>query len=136
MSPPATLYLAVGLGGLLGSVTRALVSLGLLALLGSGFPWGTLAVNGVGSFLIGLYATLTGTGGCIRTPTARREFVLSGFCGGFTTFSFFSLELVLMVTQGDPRLAGTYLAASLALWGVAVVLGWRLGLRLNRLRAP
>ena len=59
MKTQTRLLLAVGLGAMLGSIARSLVSVGLLHLLGPGFGWGTLAVNVAGSLLIGLYATLT-----------------------------------------------------------------------------
>ena len=132
MNARARLYLAVGLGGMLGSVARALVSLGLLALAGPAFPWGTLAVNVAGSFLIGLYAATSEPGGRFAAPEARRQFVLAGFCGGFTTFSIFSLETLLMLERGAAGLALANLAGSLILWLAAVWAGWHLGQRLNR----
>jgi len=134
MTMPGKLYLAVGLGAMLGSVARALVSLGLLQLLGPGFPWGTLAVNVLGSLLIGLYATLSEPGGRIFASPARRQFVLAGFCGGFTTFSIFSLETLLMVERGAPALALVNIVGSVLLWLLAVSLGYRIGMHLNRLK--
>ena len=134
MTAGGRLYLAVGLGGMLGSVARSLVSVGLLQLMGPAFPWGTLAVNVLGSFLIGLYATLTEPGGRLFASPAQRQFVLAGFCGGFTTFSIFSLETVLLFQQGALARAALYLGLSLLLWLVAVWIGYRLGLRLNRLK--
>ncbi len=134
MTAQRRLYLAVGLGGMLGAVARALVSVGLLGLLGPGFAWGTLAVNVLGSFLIGLYATLTEPGGRVFASPAQRQFVLAGFCGGFTTFSIFSLETVLLAEQGAPALAALKVGVSALLWLLAVWIGARLGQRLNRLK--
>lgn len=128
------LYLAVGLGGMLGSVARALVSMGFVHLLGPGSVWGTLTVNVVGSFLIGLYATLTEPGGRIFTSPARRQFVLAGFCGGFTTFSIFSLEILLLAQQGALARAAFTLGVSVLLWLLAVWTGYRIGRRLNQLK--
>jgi fluoride exporter len=134
MTAGQRLYLAIGLGGMLGSVARGLVSLGFLHLMGSGLAWGTLAVNVAGSFLIGLYATLTEPGGRISVSPARRQFVLAGFCGGFTTFSIFSLETFLLAQQGTVGLAALNLGASVVLWMLAVWIGYRIGLRLNGAR--
>ncbi len=134
MSAQRRLYLAVGLGGALGSVARSLVSVGLWHLLGPGFAWGTLAVNVAGSFLIGLYATLSEPGGRIFTSPARRQFVLAGFCGGFTTFSIFSLETLLLVERRAFGPAALNLGASVLLWLAAVWIGYRAGRRLNRLK--
>ena len=134
MTAQRRLYLAVGLGGMAGSLARGLVSVGLLHLLGPGFGWGTLAVNVAGSFLIGLYATLTEPGGRIFASPARRQFVLAGFCGGFTTFSIFSIETVLLVEQGALGLAALNVGGSVLLWLVAVWVGFRIGRRLNRLK--
>lgn len=134
MRAQTRLYLAVGFGGLLGSVARSLVSIGLLHLLGPGFAWGTLAVNVAGSFLIGLYATLTEPGGRIFASPAQRQFVLAGFCGGFTTFSIFSLETVFLVERGAFDLAMLNVGASILSWLIAVWLGYRVGRHLNRLK--
>jgi CrcB protein len=134
MPPTARLYLAVGLGAALGSAARAAVSLGLVHWLGPGFPWGTLAVNVLGSFLIGLYATLTEPDGRLMASPAARQFVLAGFCGGFTTFSIFSLETLFMVEAGAFGRAGLNVGVSVVLWLLAVWMGYRLGARLNRMR--
>lgn len=134
MSASARLYLAIGMGSMLGSLLRALVSLGLLQLLGPGFPWGTLAVNVLGSFLIGLYAALVEPGGRVRASLVQSQFVLAGFCGGFTTFSFFSLESLLLYSHGAYGLAALYLAVSVLLWLLAVWTGHRMGRGINRRR--
>ncbi|MCC5968493.1 MAG: fluoride efflux transporter CrcB [Pararhodobacter sp.] len=130
----ARIYVAVALGSALGAVARYLGSLWLLQLTGPGFPWGTLAVNVVGSFLIGLYATLSGPDGRRLASPAERHFVMTGFCGGFTTFSIFSLETVLLLEQQDFFLAGLNLGLSVILWLCAVWFGSRIGAKLNRLR--
>jgi CrcB protein len=130
----ARLYLAVGLGSGIGAVARYLCSLGLIAMLGDGFPWGTLAVNIVGSFIIGLYATLTEPDGRIFARATTRQFVLAGFCGGFTTFSIFSLETLRLAEAGSLTLASVNVATSVVLWLAAVGAGFRLAQRLNRLK--
>jgi CrcB protein len=127
------LYLAVAGGGALGSLARYLSSLATLQLLGEAFPWGTLTVNVLGSFIIGLYATLTEPDGRLFASPTARHFVMTGFCGGFTTFSVFSLESVRFLEAGAPALAAAYVLASVALWLPAVWLGHRLGLSMNRL---
>jgi CrcB protein len=130
----ARLYLAVGLGSGIGAVARYLCSLALIAMLGDGFPWGTMAVNIVGSFIIGLYATLTEPDGRIFARATTRQFVLAGFCGGFTTFSIFSLETLRLAEAGSLTLATVNVAASVVLWLAAVGAGFRLAQRLNRLK--
>lgn len=119
-------YAAVGLGSALGALARFLCSLWLLALLGPAFPWGTLAVNGLGSFIIGLYASASGPAGRWRASPAQRQFMIPGFCAGFTTFSIFSLETLLLVESQAPGLAVLYVVVSLAVWLSAVWLGHRL----------
>ena len=134
MRAQTRLLLAVGFGAMLGSIARSLVSVGLLQVLGPGYGWGTLTVNVAGSLLIGLYATLTEPDGRIFVSPARRQFVLAGFCGGFTTFSIFSLETMLLVERQAFGLAAINVAGSVVLWLVAVWCGYRLGVRLNRLK--
>ena len=128
------MHIAVGIGSGIGALARYGTSVGLLALFGQGFPWGTLAVNVLGSFVIGLYATLTGPDGRIFARPETRQFVLAGFCGGFTTFSIFSLETLRLAEAGRMDLATANVALSVVLWLLAVWLGFRLGQRLNRLK--
>lgn len=132
MTAQARLFIAVGLGAALGSVARYLCAHGMHILLGPGFGWGTLTVNVLGSFLIGLYATLTEPGGRLKASAEARHFVIVGFCGGFTTFSVFSLETVLLVDEGKLALAAAGVVASVVLWLVAVWIGYRAGTYLNR----
>ena len=133
MAGPGRIYGAVALGSGLGAVARSLCSIGILNWLGPGYPLGTLVVNVIGSFLIGLYATLSEPGGRVRASPAARQFVLAGFCGGFTTFSIFSLETVFLIESREFHLAALNVCTSLILWLTAVWLGWRAGARLNRL---
>lgn len=128
------LYAAVAAGGAIGSVARYLCSVGALALFGSGFPWATLGVNVLGSFVIGFFATLTGPDGRVFAAPATRQFVLTGFCGGFTTFSTFSLETVRFAQAGAWTMASLYVVTSVALWLPAAWLGHRVAQRINRLK--
>lgn len=125
------LALAVALGGALGSVARHLCGLAALALVGPGLPIGTLGVNLAGSFLIGLYATLAGPGGRLSASPAMHLGVMSGFCGGFTTFSVFSLESIRLIEAGRWPLAAAYVLVSAITWVPAAWLGHRLARRLN-----
>ena len=133
ISATVQLYLAVSAGAVIGSVLRALASMGALAWLGPGFPWGTLFVNVLGSFVIGFYATLTGPGGRSFAGTHQRQFVMTGVCGGFTTFSIFSLETVGLMQNGNWPMAGLNVGVSVVTWLAAVWLGHMLASRLNRL---
>ena len=98
--------LLVAFGGALGSVCRYLVGVGALRLMGPSFPWGTLAVNVAGSFAIGILAELI----VARSGASAelRLLLITGFLGGFTTFSAFSLELVLMIGGGRTLAALSY----------------------------
>lgn len=129
---PLGSVLAVGLGSALGAVARYLCSLAAIVCLGNGFPWGTLVVNVLGSFIIGLYATLTEPHGRLAASPVTRQFVLVGFCGGFTTFSIFSLETLLLIGQGASVLAGLNVIVSVMVWLLAVWGGYRLGQWGNR----
>jgi len=116
---PASLLL-VALGGALGSVLRYLLS---LALNGTtfpwAFPWGTLAVNILGSAAIGALAGLEG---------GPRLLLVTGLLGGFTTFSAFSLETGLLFERSPP-LAALYVALSVTLGLAAFALAWTLARR-------
>ena len=108
--------LLVALGGAIGSVLRYAVSLAGLALLGAAFPWGTLAVNVLGSFAIGAIA---GAG----IEGQARLLLVPGLLGGFTTFSAFSLEASFL-WERSPLLAALYVALSVALGIGACVAGF------------
>ncbi|MDP3895055.1 MAG: CrcB family protein [Mesorhizobium sp.] len=129
-------YQAVAAGAALGSVARFLCSLAMLELLGGGFGWGTLTVNVLGSLLIGFYATLTEPTGRLPVGPTMRHFTMAGFCGGFTTFSVFSLETVLLLEQRAFALAGVSIAGSVFLWLSAAGIGHLIAARLNDRRAP
>ena len=130
------LYLWVAVGSAIGGVARFLASAFVHGQLGVGFPWGTLAVNVAGSFLIGFYAAATGPDGRLYAGPIRRQFVMTGICGGFTTFSVFSLETLLLVQGGDLPRAALNDGLSLASWLAAVACGHALAMRLNRLGGP
>lgn len=116
-------YLWIALGGALGSMARYGCG-GLVArLVGETFPWGTLLINVVGSLVIGFFATLTGPEGRLLVAPDARMFVTIGLCGGFTTFSSFSLQTLNLVRDGDMVGAGANVAASVAACLVAVWLG-------------
>jgi CrcB protein len=124
------IYLAVAAGSVLGAVCRALTSVALQPL-GAGFPWATLGVNVAGSFVIGFYAALIAPGGRLRAGLGQRQFVMAGFCGGFTTFSAFSLETLELARSGRLDTAGLYVGLSLFTWLVAVQLGDAAGRLVN-----
>lgn len=123
----------MGAGGAIGSVSRYLVSLAMLRPDDPAFPWATLSVNILGSFLIGFYFALTEPEGRLMVSPSRRQFVLAGFCGGFTTFSVFSLESLLLIRHSAWGLAGLYIGASVLLWFAAVWTGHAIGERISRL---
>ena len=103
--------LQVALGGAIGASARYLTSLGALRFLGAGFPWGTLAVNVIGSFLMGLLVVVLAQ----RDATRLAPFLLSGILGGFTTFSAFSLDAMALYERGETMLAAFYVGASVIL---------------------
>src|ERR1700692_3299078 len=126
-------YVSVALGSIVGGVARYLVSVLFLSQFGSGFPWGTLFVNVTGSFIIGFYAALTGPDGRLLVSPRQRQFVMVGICGGYTTFSAFSLETLRLVQSGDVQAASLNLLISVVSWMAAVWLGHAMAARLNRL---
>lgn len=118
-------YLAVAIGGALGSVGRLwLGNLGATLMYGT-FPWGILMVNLIGSFVIGFFGEATGSSGMLKIGADTRSFVMVGICGGFTTFSSFSLgtlsllqmgELVLPMANIVSSVAGCLLATAAGVW--------------------
>jgi CrcB protein len=116
-------YLWVMLGSALGGVGRYWLT-GLVArLMGETFPWGTLVVNVLGSGVIGLADALAGAGGGSLAGLPARDFVMAGLCGGFTTFSAFSLQMLNLLRDGRTASAWTYAAASVVICLVSVWLG-------------
>ena len=113
-------WFLVFIGGGLGAVTRHGINRAGLALLGPGFPWWTLAVNMAGSFLIGL---LAGLFGAWETGHNARLFLTTGFLGGFTTFSAFSLDALTLWERGAAAQAVLYVLASVLLSLLAAALG-------------
>lgn len=103
--------LQVALGGAIGASGRFLAGHAALRLVGHGFPWATLAVNVLGSFAMGMVAVYLAERGLMRAA----PFLMTGILGGFTTFSAFSLDVVLMMQRAEVGLAVGYSAASVLL---------------------
>ncbi len=117
------ILLLVGCGGFLGSVGRFLCQQAALKYWPLGFPFGTFFVNIVGSFMIGVIYGLSERGGWL-TPEWR-FFLATGFCGGFTTFSAFSFESLVLMREGNFLNAGFFIVLSVVFSLVAVFLGLR-----------
>jgi fluoride exporter len=116
-------YLAVMLGGAFGTGLRMWMSSTLAARYGETFPLGTLVVNVAGSFVIGLFAGVTGPEGMFLTSPLTRQVVMIGVLGGFTTFSSFSFQTLNLITEGEWFHAGINIVLSVALCLLAVWLG-------------
>ena len=127
-------YIWVAIGGALGTVGRYWLS-GLVAeLVGETFPWGTLLINVSGSFVIGFFAVLTGPDGRVFAPTSARQFVMVGICGGFTTFSSFSLQTLNLMNDGEWVRAGGNIGLSVVLCLIAVWIGAVLAALINSMK--
>jgi fluoride exporter len=127
-------YVWIAIGSALGGMARYGCS-GLAArLIGETFPWGTIIVNVLGSLIIGFFATLTGPDGRIFADTLTRQFVMIGFCGGYTTFSSLSLQTLNLVQDGEWWQAGVYIALSVITCLAAVWAGYALAASINSLK--
>jgi CrcB protein len=127
-------YIWIAIGSALGGVARYWCSGVAARLIGETFPWGTLIVNVLGSFIIGLFATLTAPDGRIFVGSAARQFVMIGILGGYTTFSSFSLQTLELVHDGEWLRAGGNIIASVLFCLLAVWLGHVLAAGLNGMR--
>jgi CrcB protein len=116
-------YLWIGLGSALGGMARYGCSSLVANTFGQAFPWGTLLVNVLGSFVIGFFAGLTGPDGRLLVASDARQFVMVGLCGGYTTFSSFSLQTLNLAQDGEMLRAGMNVAGSVVLCLAAVWIG-------------
>lgn len=121
------IFIGSGLGGL----ARWGASGWIASRFGQTFPWGTLVVNVSGSFLIGLFATLTGPDGRFFAPASFRQFFMLGLCGGYTTFSSFSLQTLNLAEEGEWFRAAANAVLSMVLCLAGVWLGHLIGVAIN-----
>ena len=127
-------YLAVAAGGAIGTVGRYFLSGVVANAFGETFPWGTLIINVTGSFVIGLFAVLTGPDGRYLVGSVTRQFVMIGLCGGYTTFSSFSIQTLNLVRDGEWLYAGWNIIGSVILCLLFVWIGAALGGEINQLK--
>lgn len=126
-------YLLIGLGGALGSLARYGCSVAVTSRLGQAFPWGTLAVNAVGSLLIGVAFGALEPGSRWQIAQSTRDavnhFFMIGVLGGFTTFSSFSLQTLGLLRDGQYLAAGANAFFSVTVCLLAVALGFWIATR-------
>ena len=127
-------YIYIAVGGAIGSMARFAMAGVIARGLDEIFPWGTLLVNITGCFVIGLFATMTGPDGRATVPSEFRQFVMVGICGGFTTFSSFSLQTLTLARDGDITRASLNVVASVALCLAGVYLGALAGAAFNQMK--
>jgi CrcB protein len=125
----------IALGSAIGGMGRYWFAQVVARRLGEAFPWGTLVVNVSGAFVIGFVDGLVAPGGAMVVNAPARLFIMAGLCGGYTTFSAFSLQTLDLAREGHWRRAGGNVGASVAaclaaVWlgrAAAVALGWSMG---------
>ena len=129
-------YLLVALGGALGSVARFWVNGLVSEKFGATFPWGTLIINVTGSFVIGVIGALAVPEGRMDTQSRvfATQFLMIGVCGGYTTFSSFSLQTLNLLREREWLYAGGNMLLSVILCMIAVWLGWLLGSIFNSMK--
>lgn len=128
------IYFWIAVGSAIGGVARYWLSGVAARLIGETFPWGTLIVNVSGSLVIGFIATLTAPDGRIFIGSVARLALMAGFCGGYTTFSSFSIQTLNLLNDGQWLYAGVNIVLSVILCLVAVWLGHIVALGLNTMR--
>lgn len=124
--------MCIGAGGALGTMLRFWISGVVAQAYGERFPTGTLVINVTGSFVIGVFATVTGPEGRMMAPPLARQFFMIGICGGYTTFSSFSLQTLNLAREGQWGYAALNVGLSLLLCLGGVWLGFVAGETLNR----
>jgi CrcB protein len=127
-------YFWITIGSAVGGAARFWMSGVVARLIGETFPWGTMLVNVVGSFIIGFVATLTSPDGRLFIGSTARLAIMAGFCGGFTTFSSFSVQTLNLINDGEYVQAGANIGLSVVLCLVAVWAGSAVAAGLNALR--
>jgi len=127
-------YIWVGLGGAVGSIARFWASGVVARHFGETFPWGTLIVNVTGSFIIGFFATVTSPDGRWLAAPPVRQFMMMGLCGGYTTFSSFSLQTLNLARDGEYFLAAANSVLSFILCLLGVWLGHALAASLTPIK--
>jgi CrcB protein len=129
-----TTYLWIALGSALGGIARFWCSGVVARLVGETFPWGTFLVNVVGSFVIGFVASLGGPEGRLFLSSTTRLALTAGFCGGYTTFSSFSLQTLSLINDGQFLYAAANIVASVVVCLLAVWAGTLAAGGINALR--
>jgi len=129
---PWWMTLWIGLGSALGGMGRFWVSGWVASRIGETFPWGTFVANVTGCILVGFLAALTVPEGRLWMPPRWSQFLILGLCGGYTTFSSFSLQTLHLVRDGEWLYAAGNVALSLVACLVGVWLGYLLGELINR----
>ncbi len=117
-------YFYIALGGAIGSVARAWTTNVMVRIVGANFPWGTILINIVGSFIIGFFGAITASDSRFQVHADARAFVMAGICGGYTTFSSFSLQTLDLLRDGKPGAAFANIGLSLILSLLAVTAGY------------
>ena len=128
-------YFWIAVGSALGGMSRYACSRYIAVWFGETFPWGTIFVNVLGSFIIGFFATLTGPDGRVLVAPDMRTFVMVGFCGGYTTFSSLSIQTLDLIRNRDFLEAGGNILLSVVLCMLAVWLGYIIAAWLNGAKA-
>lgn len=128
-------YFYIAIGSALGGIARYWCSGLVASRFGETFPWGTVFINIVGSLVIGFFATLSGPDSRYLIGSDLRLFVMVGLCGGYTTFSSFSLQTLNLIREGEMVAAAANIGLSVGLCLIAVWFGHIAAATLNQMKA-